>query len=195
MFTFTPNERLLKTKKIVITGSPSTGKTSVIEKLESLGYSCLHEVIREMTLESKRENETIRFKSNPIISVSDPEAFNSSILKARIQQYQSIRHTKEALFFFDRGIPDVLAYMDCFKQTYTINFTEACKNHPYDLILLMPPWKEIYATDNERFETYEESLLIHECLYNRYQQLGYEPTLVPKLSINERVNFILDRIK
>jgi broad-specificity NMP kinase len=39
----------LKAKRIVITGGPGTGKTSVIAKLEDSNFYCYHEVIRSMT--------------------------------------------------------------------------------------------------------------------------------------------------
>ena len=182
-------------KKIVITGGPSTGKTSVIEQLELKGLSCLHEVIRNMTAEQQESNQDVIFKSNPIVSVEDPMAFNQSILDARIAQYESALNKKENLLFFDRGIPDVLAYMDCFRQKYPQAFIDACTQHPYDVIFLMPPWKEIYLLDQERFESYAEAQLVDTCLRNTYTQLGYEVITVPKDSVQNRVDFILNAVK
>ncbi len=166
----------------------------MIEKLEAAGYTCLHEVIRLMTLEKKKK-EAVVFKSNPIVSVADPMAFNTSILNARVTQYHSVKKTDDNLIFFDRGIPDVLAYMDCFGQAYEDTFTKACTDHPYDLVFLMPPWKEIHTADDGRFESYEESLLVHECLLNTYTKLGYDVISVPKDLVTKRGDFILDRIK
>ncbi len=185
----------MQTKKIVITGGPSTGKTAVIENLEDQGFTCLHEVIRSMTLQKKEEQQTRNFKSNPIVSVDDPMAFNNAILKARIAQYKTIESIEKDVVFLDRGIPDVLAYMDCFKQTYDEHFIEACTKHSYDFVFFMPPWQEIYVSDNERLESYEESLLINECLLNTYQQLGYNTIIVPKDSIANRIDFILNTIQ
>ena len=182
----------MTTKKIVITGGPSTGKTSVINHLEEHGYVCLHEVIRLMTLAKKEEEVETVFKTNPIVSVSDPAAFNQSILDARIEQYISVGTIEEGTVFFDRGIPDVLAYMDCFNQTYEAAFEEACKNHAYDAVFIMPPWEEIHISDNERFETFEESILVHESLVNCYTRFGYDVQIVPKMGVKERVAYILD---
>ena len=42
-------------KRIVITGGPSSGKTSIIDKLQSLGHKCLEEVSREIIKERKIE--------------------------------------------------------------------------------------------------------------------------------------------
>lgn len=185
----------MKAKKIVITGGPSTGKTSVIEQLEKDGFQCLHEVIRDMTSEEKTQGEEIEIVSNPIVSVPDPKSFNLNILNARINQYRSALESTRDIVFFDRGIPDVLAYMDCFQQSYTSEFSEPCQTLRYDHIFLMPPWKEIHVTDSERFESFEESIKIHDCLANSYGNFSYDVTLVPKGSVAERVQFILDHTK
>ncbi|TMM57548.1 ATP-binding protein [Maribacter algarum] len=185
----------LNTKRVVITGGPSTGKTAVIDVLEQKGYHCLEEVIRAMTLAKKENESDVVFETNPIVSVTEPMAFNQMILDARIAQYESTANNSEEIVFFDRGIPDVLAYMDCFQQEYGKPFTEACKNNLYDVIFLMPPWKEIHVVDNERFESYEESLRIHECLEKSYSSFGYDVQIVPKDTILNRVDFILEHLK
>ena len=56
----------------------------------------------------------------------------------------------------------------------------------------MPPWREIHVVDNERFESFEESLLVNTCLLNRYTALGYDVQIVPKNTVADRVDFILD---
>ena len=184
----------MKSRKIVITGGPSTGKTSVIEQLESDGFHCLHEVVRSMTMEEKNKGEKIKIVSNPIVSVTDPMKFNKKILNARIDQF-NFAHQSNKTIFFDRGIPDVLAYMDCFGQTYESTFTEACETMRYDHVYLMPPWEEIHISDNERYESYEESLRIYDCLKNAYENFSYNVNIVPKGSIMERAKFILDHLE
>ncbi|EAQ99715.1 AAA family ATPase [Maribacter sp. HTCC2170] len=185
----------LKAKKIVITGGPSTGKTSVIEQLEKEGHYCLHEVIRTMTSEEKNQGEQIKMVSNPIVSVSDPMKFNTKILNARIEQYKLAQEVKEGTVFFDRGIPDVLAYMDCFDQNYGPTFSNACKSLRYNKVFLMPPWKEIHISDNERFETFEESKNIYDCLKKAYENYSYEVIIIPIGSVAERVDFVLKQVK
>lgn len=183
------------TKKIVVTGGPSTGKTVVVRNLEEQGYTCLHEVIRDMTQEQKIEENSTGFVSNPIVSVSDPEAFNSNLLKARVSQFESVENLNSELVFFDRGIPDVLAYMDCFGQSYDSKFTNAALENRYDIVFIMPPWKEIHVRDGERFESFEESLRIDKALTKSYLTFGYNVQVVPKVSILDRVQFILEHVK
>ncbi|SHJ70763.1 AAA family ATPase [Pseudozobellia thermophila] len=185
----------LSIKKVVITGGPSTGKTSVIKHLEQRGYFCVHELIRSMTSAEKKGTSGISFETNPIVSVKDPKKFNQMLLDGRIDQYHINPVPGTDIVFYDRGIPDVHAYMDCFGQDYDSAFAQACYDYRYDAILLMPPWEEIYAVDNERFETYEESVRVFECLEKAYTRFGYTVTLVPKGSIEERSDFILERLK
>lgn len=181
-------------KRIVITGAPGTGKTSVIKQLEKTHFFCFHEVIRTMTQEAKKETSGAGITSNPIISVSEPMEFNLKILKARVQQYKDATQSSENLLFYDRGIPDVLAYMHYFGQNYPSDFIETCKKYTYDTIFILPPWKEIYVCDEERFETYQQAEELHHHLTKIYQDLGYQVTKVPFDTIENRMNFILKNI-
>ena len=52
--------------KIVITGGPGTGKTSIINKLESLGHHVFHESSREIIRKYKKLGHDQLFLSNPI---------------------------------------------------------------------------------------------------------------------------------
>ncbi|NNE77231.1 MAG: ATP-binding protein [Pricia sp.] len=183
---------LLNTKRVVITGGPSTGKTSVIKSLEELGFTCVHELIRSMTSAEKNEENADVFVTNPILSVNDPKKFNQQLLEGRIEQYKNTQNFDIDLVFFDRGIPDVHAYMNCFGLPYDEKFEEPCYTYRYHQIFLFPPWRDIHVIDNERFESYEESVQIYECLKKTYENFGYPITQVPKGSVEERTTFIKD---
>ena len=132
---------------IIITGGPSSGKTSIINQLEKEGYFCFPEFIRSITQEAKNKDDAIQIISNPIISVSDPYDFNTQLLAGRIKQYTDRIEVNNNIVFYDRGIPDVLAYMDFFNQPYDTPFIEACEKYVYTQVFLLPPRKEIYTTD------------------------------------------------
>ena len=183
-------------EKIVITGGPSTGKTAIVLELERRGFFCVHELVRDMTSSEKKTGNSDNFETNPILSVKDPENFNRMLLAGRIEQFRSVdtalNPIKENKVFFDRGIPDVHAYMRCFGQEYDSEFERHAREFRYDRILLLPPWREIYTTDSERFESYEESERIFAALRETYRDFGYDLTLVPKGSIAERTECILN---
>ncbi|MDC6364455.1 MULTISPECIES: AAA family ATPase [Flavobacteriaceae] len=177
--------------KVVITGAPGTGKTSIVNGLEERGFQCFHEIIRDMTLKAKQEGDSKEHISNPLVFVEDAMQFNKDLLYGRAKHYQQSLEIDIPLSFFDRGIPDVLAYMDFFGQSYGEEFIHTCKENRYDIIFIVPPWKEIYVSDNERLETFEEAEKIHDALMNTYKEFDYNPIVVPKDGVTQRIDFIL----
>ena len=181
----------LNPKKIVITGAPGTGKSSIIRELEFGGYRCFHEVIRDMTLEAKKEGSQKPLKSNPLAFVTDPRQFNKVLLEGRLGHFLEGSSIDEPVVFYDRGIPDVLAYMDYFEQEYGEGFRMTCRQHRYDKVILLPPWEEIYISDNERLESFEEAMEIHNYLMTTYRKYGYEPLSLAEGTVQERTDRIL----
>lgn len=177
----------MQNKRIVITGGPGTGKSSVISNLESKGHYCFHEISRQITLEAQEQGIDQLFLDDPLL-------FSEKLLEARIKQHQNAGEPSGNLVFLDRGIPDVVAYMDYFGTAYPSKFRDACNDHKYNLIFLMPPWDEIYETDNERYESFEQAQNIYEYLKKAYITFGYQPIEVPKQSIENRSNFILKNL-
>jgi predicted ATPase len=63
-------------RRIVITGGPGTGKTSLITALESKGYTCLPEISRQVTLEAREKGIDQLF-------LKDPMLFSYKLLEGR----------------------------------------------------------------------------------------------------------------
>lgn len=174
-------------KRIVITGGPGTGKSSIINTLMERGLTCLEEISREVTLEAQKQGIDQLF-------LSDPLRFSEALLHGRLNQYHEARKLDANLVFYDRGIPDIVAYMDFAQMTYPEFFTDACNEHPYDAVFILKPWKAIYKTDNERYENFEEAKVIHKHLVNTYQSYNYQLIDVPFDSVEKRTDYILNII-
>lgn len=177
----------MKIRKIVITGGPGTGKTSVIRELEAEGHYCLHEISRQITLEAQKKGISQLFLQEPLL-------FSELLLEGRIQQFMDAEHLGAGHVFIDRGIPDVVAYMDYFGNDYPSVFNNVCTEYVYDGIFLLPPWEEIYVSDNERYESFEQATKIHTHLKRSYEKAGYDPIEVPVGTEKERRDFILDHL-
>jgi predicted ATPase len=176
-------------KKVAITGGPGTGKSTVIIELEKQNYACMHEISREVTLMARKNGIEQLFLKDPLL-------FSNLLLEGRIQQFLKADKLKDNLIFFDRGIPDVHAYMNYLGVTYPNKYVTESKNHQYfDTIFIMPPWKEIYITDEERYESFEQSLAIYNHLKNAYEELAYNVVEVPIGTVTFRADFILQNIK
>lgn len=174
-------------KIILLIGGPSSGKTTLINHLEKEGHICYPEVSREVILQAREEGVEFLF-------LEDPMLFSEKLLEGRIKQYQNAIQENNSVFI-DRGIPDVVAYMDFIGDSYPEKFIQACEKYKYDKIFLLPPWEEIYTSDETRYETYEEASKIHNFLVETYKKYGYDLHEVPKTTVENRYQFILDHLK
>jgi predicted ATPase len=64
----------------------------------------------------------------------------------------------------------------------------------YRRIFILPPWKEIYVTDEERKQSWEEALNTYDAMRKVYDRYGYDVLEVPKEDVEKRVEFILRNI-
>ncbi len=181
-------------KRIVITGGPGTGKTALISLLEENGFHCFHEVIRTMTLDALNGKDFKEQLVNPIAFVNDSKSFNDQLIQARLQHFIAAKAIEKKHLFYDRGLPDVLAYMSYFEQSYEKRYTNICTEYRYDIVLMLPPWEQIYVQDNERLENFQQACDIHHQLEKTYVELGYTPICVPLGPIEERLQFVLELI-
>lgn len=174
----------MSAKKIVITGGPGTGKSTIINELTQRGYTCMKEISREVTLAAQKEGIDQLFLSKPLL-------FSDLLLKGRLEQFNTSKSINTETVFFDRAIPDVLGYMDYIGDTYPEDFVEIAKANIYDVVFILKPWKAIYKSDNERYESFEQAEIIYHHLLKVYTTFNYQPINVPFGSVKERTDFVL----
>ncbi|MFB9056518.1 AAA family ATPase [Mariniflexile ostreae] len=171
-------------KKIVITGGPGSGKSTLISALAKRGYACREEISRSITIKAKKEGIAQLFLTQPLL-------FSNLLLKGRLKQYTDAHLLNKEVVFLDRGLPDILAYMDYIGESYPSHYIEVCQAHVYDNVFMLKPWEAIYTTDTERYEGFDQALEIHDCLINTYQKHQYPLIDVPFDTVENRVDFIL----
>lgn len=174
--------------KIVITGGPGTGKSTVIDELIKRKFTCMPEISRQVTLNAREKGIEQLFLTKPLL-------FSELLLEGRINQFMEAEQVNNELVFFDRGIPDVHAYMNYISIDYPPSYVIKSNLYRYEHVFLMPPWEEIYISDNERYENFEQALAIHNHLERTYKELNYPIIEVPTGTVDERTNFILDYLK
>lgn len=173
------------TKRVIITGGPGTGKTTLLKLLGEKGFPC-HEEVSRRTIKEQLELGT------DLVPWEDLVNFSYLVNKGQVEQYDSAE--KDICNFYDRGVPDVLAYLrkDGVHEEKLENIAKEYPYHP--TIFILPPWSEIYGTDNERREDLKAMKQIHAKLEEVYTDLGYIVKQVPKLSPEERLNFVLKEL-
>ncbi|MFD0962881.1 AAA family ATPase [Pseudofulvibacter geojedonensis] len=176
-------------KRVILTGGPGTGKTTIISTLKKRGFVCFPEISREIILEAQKTRNIDQ------LFLSHPDEFNEKLLSGRIQQFKNCEQYKPNTVFIDRALPDIVAYNDYVKVSSSKEVINAVNEYRYDFVFIFPPWESIYKNDNERYESFEEAQKIHESLKATYIDLGYEVCEVPIGNVEERANYILNVIE
>lgn len=167
----------------VITGGPSSGKTKVIEYLAFLGYTTVPEVARVSIDADLSRNKTIKEIR------SDEVKFQKKIFQMKLEVEK--RTSPVQIIFFERGIPDSIAYYRLYKEDPT-PVIKASQKRKYRKVFLLEqlPFNKDYA----RVESKKMARNLSQLLYDAYSELGYDVVRVPAKPIKERVKFILGKL-
>ena len=173
-------------QKYIITGAPGTGKTAIINALKKEGHSCAEEISRTIiTQEMASGGDALPWKNLA--------AFSQQVIALRKAQHTNA--PKGKTYFFDRGIIDVIAYLKHDNLAVNNDIMEMVKQFPYNkTVFYTPIWTEIYTNDSERKEDILTAKNIENVLLTTYQSFGYHLIEIPKFTIKERVDFILQNI-
>lgn len=178
----------MSTNLYVITGGPGVGKTSLIMALREQGYLCVDEVARELI----REQVEAEGDALPWMNMT---SYTTLMLERSVKSY--LKHAaSEGLSFFDRGIPDTLAYARLIALPDIAFIERAVEEYRYNpIVFLLPPWEEIYHTDGERKQSLKEAAETYHMMRCTYEATGYTIVEVPKMPVTERVVFVINYIK
>ncbi len=174
---------------IAITGGPGTGKTTLLKSLEQKGYHTVAEVARQIIREQiETQGDALPWKNK--------ELYTQLMLKGSVEVYmQALKNSPDSVTFFDRGIPDSLCYAEMTRQVITPSMYDTALNYRYNTsVFILPPWEEIYHTDDERKQDWEEAVNTYHCMKNTYEKYGYQTIEVPKSEIDIRTDFILEQL-
>ena len=170
----------------VITGGPSTGKTSLLAELQKQGHKTLPEAARTLIDEALG-------KGIPVESLrADEKHFQEDV--ARLKEKVETTNDKAVLTFFDRGMQDTLAYMRHYGFDIADWVNELMRASHYKSVFLLDPLST-YQDDYARTEDRDFGKHLHKLLTEAYAEFGMKPVRVPAVNLRDRVAFVLDKIK
>jgi predicted ATPase len=170
---------------VVISGCSGGGKSTLLEELARRGHATVEEPGRRIVRE-----ETAR--GGAALPWVDAVAFARRAIAMALEDREvAARH--DGWVFFDRGLVDAAAALERVSGEAALE-TYGRAHRYHDRVFLTPPWPEIYAADAERRHDLAAAEAEYERLLEAYPRLGYEVVVLPKMSVAERADFVLQRI-
>ena len=171
----------------IVTGGPGSGKSTLIEALQQAGFARSIEAGRAII----RDQVLIGGKALPWC---DPQLFAEQMLSWEMRSYEIARSSSGPVFF-DRGVPDVVGYLRLVGVSIPTHMEKAVETFRYNRrVFVAPPWKKIFRQDTERKQDFDEAVRTYETLIATYSGYGYELVEIPRVSVEERVRFVLEAV-
>ncbi|HEJ1088366.1 TPA: AAA family ATPase [Serratia marcescens] len=175
-----------KLRRIVLTGGPGSGKSTLIEVLHRRGYPHSQEAGRAII------QEQVSIGGNAL-PWGDRQAFAERMLDWELRSWREA--TGATCWFFDRGLPDIAGYLTLCGLPIPARLTAAIGAFRYaDTVFIAPPWRAIYAQDSERKQSFAEAEQTYRAMLAAYRQHGYQLQELPRASPDERADFLLDAL-
>ena len=170
----------------LLTGPPGSGKSTVLRRLQAQGFGVVAEPARQVLAEQRH----IDGRGSPD---RDARLFVDLLTSRAVCQYREME-TSKAPVFFDRGVPDGIAYGAQLNVGCEADWNAAHAYRYNDLAFFFPSWEEIYSTDAERTMSFAAAHEFGERMRDAYRELGYRILEVPRDSSKARARFVLDSV-
>lgn len=177
-------DRRIRPNWYVITGAPSSGKTTTLKLLEEKGYRVIYEMARIYIDEELKKGKTLTQIRG------DEAAFQREVLRRKIDLEKTLN--PQELYFFERGIPDSAAYYELIGVDHDRLLKEALRDARYKRIFLLELIS--FQSDYARTENAQTARKIGSLLEKYYNTETHSLVKVPKMSIEERVQYILEHL-
>ncbi|MFZ1802118.1 MAG: ATP-binding protein [Candidatus Saccharimonas aalborgensis] len=173
--------------KIVLTGGPHTGKTSLLEAYARFDPTVVAFPEPASVVLAEHHGEK-GYSVDELIA--NPEQFCGACLEVAHRQHQSV--ADDSIAVFDRGVADTIVYAQMAGlDGIADRAAQSAKIAAYDTVILC----EFVGTYGERFETIEQAMEIHQRLAQLYKELGIRTITMPDVAISERVGILHQIVK
>jgi predicted ATPase len=169
---------------VVLSGCSGGGKSTLLEELARRGCAVVEEPGRRIVAEELR----IGGRALPWV---DPVAFARRAVALSLEDRN--RADADVWTVFDRGLIDAAAALEHLTGEPALERLGRT-NRYHRRVFLTPPWPEIYVADPERRHGFDEAVAEYGRLTAAYRILGYEATILPQVSTDERADLVLDAL-
>lgn len=170
---------------VVISGCSGGGKSTLLAELARRGHAVVEEPGRRIIEQETRTGGSAR----PWV---DMAAFARRAIDVALSD-RAVAAGMDGWVFFDRGLIDAAAALE--HATGEAVLHDLARRHRYNRkVFLTPPWPEIYLRDKDRRHDLDAATEEYERLLAVYPALGYQPVVLPKLSVEDRADRLLETL-
>ena len=177
-------------RKIVLTGGPWSGKSTLATRLSERGCAVAPEAAIRV-IDALREE----LGDAPARHWREAHAHAFQLRIAVLQEELEAEAMARgaAVVVCDRGLPDGIAYLRLRGHDVPAELTAAARRVRYDQVLLLDTLSDFRSRpDTGRTDDRADSLRLRELLDAIYREHGHEPLPVPELPLEERLDRICD---
>ena len=167
-------------RRAVLTGAPGAGKTTLLNAAAAAGLTTSPEVARVL----------LQQPGGMALRAADPQGFAEAMLEAHMHEFE--RHADHPdPVLFDRGVPDVVGFLDVSGLIVPKSVDQACRTLRYTgPVLRAPAWAAIYQQDAERIQTWEEAVASDDAVTAAWRRYGYQMIDLPLVGVEARLAFL-----
>jgi predicted ATPase len=172
--------------RIVFTGGPGVGKTTLLLALRARGYTIVGDSARTIIQDRRRRG---------LIPRPNEHEFAQAVLRMDVENYACHAATS-GLVFFDRSVLDALGMLNQVAPLSERELSTWLSQYQYSSkVFVFPPWEALYANDAERDHTFEHVEAVHRSVQEWYRRCRYEVLEVPKVPVSERCAYVLQALE
>ena len=170
-------------RRIVITGGPGSGKTTLIRHLARAGYAHVPESGRAI-IQAQMDI------GGAGLPWADRQAYASLMFDADLDNYDAPPQ-KSQMAFYDRGLVDVIGYLRVEGMPVPERYDLAARQRRYHhTVFVAPFWPDIYRLDAQRRQSPQVAERTCEMMRDTYRRYGYDIVDVPRGDVASRLRFI-----
>ena len=174
----------VQSHRFIITGGPGSGKSTLLAALRADGWPCFDEVSRAVIDEQSAAGGRL----TPWVDLAGFAAECETRMRRQMKEPE-----KNAVSFFDRGLPDLIAYLRHGGLKPTAELL-ADGGDGATLAFLAPPWREIYRNDAARPQSFPEAEAICARIRQAYAGCGITLCELPLATVEQRREFVRQRV-